>query len=420
MTLTYSVKLAIKDVGIVDIGDQLNLLTVTSGSSDGYDQPAPSTCAISFLGSPMLGTIDLTPNWWLGRYIGIMVTPSDGDLAGVFAGTVFSVQARPVDATCETVQIDLQLQSPVADYSNYIVTQDQVAQTEVERIDAWFADGEDVAWLEVGLNLQWEDVDLTKTWADYTNQNNLQPPAFSIFGADRNLLPYVADESRLNDVLQFYVTNNGGWMGEILTVNASATSVNCQTIFYDPDSFTNTAGADLDIAECAIFSEIGINSNLYNLFNYVEADNGVEVRSFEVPSSIDNHGLRDIQLSSSLSSTSDLDTLVTQKAIGRAEPVIGLSQLTIDYDLFDLPFRRIWFGGQPVLRYFSNVPSIFGGDKDYWVLGMTLSLTYQHAEATWNVIPQETLAYFDTWWSPSPTDTWNTYVTASTKWSDLT
>ena len=51
---------------------------------------------------------------------------------------------------------------------------------------------------------------------------------------------------------------------------------------------------------------------------------------------------------------------------------------------------------------------------------MTLSLSYQHAEATWNVLPQATLAYFDTWWSLNDTDTWNTYATALTEWSDLT
>ena len=419
MTLTYSVSLAIEGLGTVDIGEQLNSLMVQSGSPDGFEQPAPSTCSLSFIGSPMTGTLDMTPNWWLGRYVGVMVTPSDGVKVPVFAGTVFTVNASPIDAACTTVQIDLQLQSPTADFSNYIVTTDRAAENEADRITGWFQDAEDISWLEVGTNVSWDEVDATKTWAQYV-QNNLQPPAISIYGYDRPLLSYTADAERLDNVLQYYVTNNGGWLGEVLTMSLDETFVNNQTIFYDPDTFTISSGFDLDIETCALFSELNVQGNLYNLYNYVSADNGIEVRSYEVQSSIDTHGLRDIELSSSLSATNDLDTLVTQKAIGRAEPIAALSQLTIDYDLMSPEYLRVWFGGQPVLRNFTNVPALFGGDQLYWILGMTLSVSYQHAESTWNVLPQSTVAYFDTWWSLNYTDTWNTYATALTKWSDLT
>ena len=294
----------------------------------------------------------MTPNWWLGRYVGVMVTPSDGVKTPVFAGTVFTVNASPVDAECTTVIIDLQLQSPAAHFSNYLVTTNRIAEDEADRIVGWFQDAEDISWLEVGTNVSWDEVEATKTWAQYV-QNKLQTPAISIFGFDRPLLAYTADAQRLDDVLQYYVTNNGGWLGEVLTMNTSETFVNNQTIFYDPDSFTSTSGFTQDITTMAIFSELNMQGNLYNLYNYVQADNGIEIRSYEVQSSIDTHGLRDIELTSSLSATNDLDTLVTQKAIARAEPILGLSKLTIDYDLVTPEFYRIWFGGQPVLRNFT-------------------------------------------------------------------
>lgn len=418
MTVTYAVTLEIEGQGSVDIGDQLNSLTVQSGSSDGFSMPSPSICNISFLGSPSLGTLDLTPAWWLGRNIGIKVTPSDSTVEAVFYGKVYSVNAVPVDAACTLAQIDLSLMSPAAEYTNYLLTQDQAVQAELTRLQSWFQDAEDIAWEEVGNNLSWDEVDIAKTWANYYLAA-VPGLSYSIYGYNPNVLAYTANSTSLADALQGYVLGNGGWISETVDTHPTTGRVTFNSYFQDQAMFTFPAGEALDITTCALFNELSINAQLLDIYNYVEATNGTDISSYEVPSSVASHGYRPLFMESTYVSSIDMDTIVSQKAIGRSEPTPSLSNLVIDYDICPAS-NRAWFGGVPRSYDFSGVPAMFGGDQLYWLMGTNLSVSYEHAEASWTVVPRETLAYFDTWENTNYTDTWNTYATALTKWQDLT
>lgn len=418
MTLTYSVTLEIDGQGSVDIGDQLDSLSVQSGSPDGFSLPNASSCNISFLGSPSLGSLDLTPAWWLGRTIGIKVTPSDSIPYAVFYGKVYSVNAVPVDAACTLAQISLSLMSPVAEYTNYLLTQDQPVQAELDRLLAWFQDAEDVAWSEVGNNLSWDEVDLTKTWANYYLQA-VPGLSYNIYGYNPDVLAYTANSTSLADALQGYVLGNGGWISEIVDTHPTTDRVTFASYFQDQALFTFPAGEALDISDCALFSELSVNAQLLDIYNYVEATNGTDISSYEVPASIASHGYRPLFMESTYVSSNDMDTIVSQKAIGRSEPKPALSALVLDYDCTP-EANRAWFGGVPRSYDLTGVPAMFGGNQLYWLMGVNLSVSYLHAEASWVVVPRETLAYFDTWENTNYTDTWNTYATALTKWQDLT
>lgn len=418
MTLTYSVTLEIEGQGSVNIGSQLNYLNVQSGSSDGFSLPNASTCSISFLGSPTLGSLDLTPAWWLGKNIGIKVTPSDSTVKPVFYGKVYSVNAVPVNPQCTVAQIDLDLMSPVAEYTNYFLTKDQPVQDELGRLQAWFQDAKDIAWEEVGNNLSWDEVEATKTWANYY-LTTVPGLSYSIYGYNPNVLAYTANSTSLADALQEYVLGNGGWITEYIDLHPTTKKVNFTSYFQDQAMFTFPAGEALNISTCAVFSELSVNSQLLDLYNYVEASNGTDTSSFEVPSSIANHGYRPLFMESTYVSSVDMDTIVSQKAIGRSEPKPALSTLVMNYDVTPQA-NRAWFGGVPRSYDLTGVPAMFGGNQLYWLMGVNLSVSYEHAEASWVVVPRETLAYFDTWENTNYTDTWNTYATALTKWQDLT
>lgn len=414
MTITYTVTLDIDGQGTVNVGDQLDRLTVNSGSGDGWMQPDAASCTISFLGSPSVGGLDQTPAWWLGRKIGISMTPSDGTEKAVFYGRVFGVNAEPVDQTCELMQITLQLQSPLADLGQYLITQDQPAQTETVRLNALLDDARDVAWLEVALNLTWSDIDAGLTWAQYTSD-------MPSFGWDlstiHDLIPYVANGEQADYVLTNLAMGTGSFFGDYVEMNAG--TVDYLYWYTFAGNFADVATSTLDVSQAVVFNEMQANLSLADIYNYVEADNGTEIRSFSVPSSIESFSLRKLEIDTELSNPNDMDTLVANKATGRSTPVQALSQITVDYDLLS-DSQRINYVGKTKNINFTNVPASFGGDQPYTVRGMQLDVSYRHAEAVWKVVPQSTLAYFTAWWLLNGTDTWNTYATALTKWSDLT
>lgn len=414
MTLTYEVTLTIDGQGTVDVGEMLDRLEVTSGSMDGWQQPDPSSCYLSFLGSPTIGTLAQSPSWWLGRNIAVTVTPSDGTEKPVFYGRVYSVNSTPVDSTGQVLQIELGLQSPMADLGQYLVTSDQPAQTETVRLNALLDDARDVSWLEVGANITWDEVSGTTTWAQYTSD-------MPDFGWDlstiHDLVAYTADNSSIDDVLTHMAMGTGSFFGDYLYMTAGAVEYLLWYTF--AGNYADAASLTVDLETSAIFQELQTNLSLSNIYNYVEATNGVETRSFSVPSSIENYSLRKLEIETPFELVNDIDTLVANKATGRSEPIQSLSQVTIDYDLVT-DARRIPYIGKNVIVDLTNVPANFGSDQTYIVRGMQLSVSYRHAEATWKIVPKSALAYFTAWWLLNRTDTWNTYATATTKWQDLT
>ena len=415
MTITYEVTLDIDGLGSINVGQQLDNVTVTSGSNDGYSQPYPASCSLSFLGSPMSGTLDQSPSWWLGRRVGIRMTPSDGAEQPIFYGRVYQVNATPIDSGADELLIELMLQSPMADMTQYLVTTDQPAQTETVRLNALNDDAKDISWLEVALNITWDDVEVDRTWAQYIDQN--MPSVAWDLGTIHDMIPYVADASNLVDVLTQMAMGTGSFFGDYVFLDTGV--INYRLYYTFASNYSDVAVSSIDLQTSAVFEGMQSNMSLSDIYNYVEATNGTETRSFSVPSSIDAYSLRDLTIETGFSSPNDIDTLVANKATGRSTPTQCLSQVIIDYDII-ADSKRINYVGKNKNINFTNVPANFGGDQPYTVRGMQLSVSYYHAEATWNVIPQSVLAYFTAWWLLNATDTWATYATATTKWSDLT
>jgi len=415
MTITYDVRLTVAGQGSVDIGDLLDSLQIRSGSADGWQQPDPASCFISFLGSPALGTLNQSPSWWLGRVVSIAVLPSDGTLATVFYGRVFSVNSSPVDQNADLLIIQLGLQSPMADLSQYLVTNNLPAQTETERLNALYDDGRDVSWLEVALNLAWNDIDPYLTWANYTTS---MPAIGWDLATIHDMTAYTAENESIDTVLTEMAMGTGSFFGDWAYL--SGTGVDTYTLYYTfADAYSEASDFALDLETSALFDGLEANMSLADIYNYVEATNGTDTRSFSAPGSITNFSLRKLLIDTPFSNVNDIDTLVANKAVGRSEPIQSLSSITVDYDII-ADSKRIPYVGQRVIVDLTNVPASFGGDQTYIVRGMTLSVSYYHAEASWNIVPKSALAYFDTWYATNGTDTWNTYATALTEWQDLT
>ena len=66
MTITYNITLEIDGQGSVEIGDALDGLMITSGSSDGWEQPTAANCQIGFIGhQPLLVLTKLPLGGWV-------------------------------------------------------------------------------------------------------------------------------------------------------------------------------------------------------------------------------------------------------------------------------------------------------------------------------------------------------------------
>lgn len=414
MTITYNITLEIDGQGSVEIGDALDGLMITSGSSDGWEQPTAANCQIGFIGSPTLAGSDQTSAWWLGRRIGIKMTASDGTTKPIFYGRVYSVQMVPLDVNLQTVQISLGLQSPLAEYSGYLVTQDRPVEAQNLRLINLMKDARDIAWLEVGYNVQWQDVEATKTWNQYTS---LEMPSMGTSDTDfTSMTAYTANNESLDNVMFQYAINNNGFFGDFIQLNSTTGKVEYLSYYTLPVFWGSTATLAIDMAAAALSTDIQSSLSLADIYNYVEATNGTETRSYEDSASVSQYGLRPLKLETDYELTNDIDTMVIQRATGRSQPRQALSSITIDYDVIT-DSKRLPFVGKPVVTNFTNIPAQFGGNQNYVVRGMTLTVNYYHAEATWQIVPQNMLDSYTSWYQVSSATIWTTYTTQT--WADI-
>lgn len=414
MTITYNITLEINGQGSVEIGDALDGLMITSGSADGWEQPTAANCQIGFIGSPTLAGSDQTSAWWLGRRIGIKMTASDGTAKPIFYGRVYSVNMMPLDVKLQTMQITLGLQSPLAEYSGYLVTQDRPVETQNLRLINLMKDARDIAWLEIGNNIQWQDVEATKTWAQYTS---LEMPNMAISDVDfTSMAAYTANNEPLDDVMYQYAINNNGFFGDYLELDATTNKVEYLSFYTVPVFWGSSSTLVIDMDTDVLATDIQSSISLSDIYNYVEATNGTVTRSYEDSASVSQFGLRPLKLETNYELSNDIDTMVVQRATGRSQPRQALSSITVDYDVV-ADSKRLPFLGEPKVTTLTNVPAQFGGDQKYIVRGMTLSVNYYHAEATWQVVPQNMLDSYTSWYQVPSATIWTTYTTET--WNDI-
>ena len=363
----------------------------------------------------MAGT-NQTAAWWLGRKIGVKMQPSDGAVKPIFYGRVYSVNIQAEDQTAETVRVTLGLQSPLAEYSGYLVTQTRPAEAQNLRLFGLVDDAEDISWIEVGLNVTWYDVDPDTTWANY---RRLEMPGISLSDINTDpMIAYTPIDAPFDDVMYQYAINNNGFFGDLIYFARHQTNGVTYISYYTfPESWSNPVDIVLDMNTRVVSNETTANLNLSDIYNYVEATNGTVTRSFENSASITQYGLRPLILDTDYSLTNDIDDMVAQRATGRSTPIQALSSVTVDYDLLS-DGARIPFIGEHKVVSMINVPTAFGTDQKYIVRGMTLNVSYYHADATWQIVPQQMLAYFTPWYLIPGTTIWTTYTTQT--WADIT
>lgn len=417
MTTYYQVILYVDGQNGIDLGDQLDTLTIMSGSSDGWEQPSAASCQISFLGLPIQNGATLSPSWWLGRNIGIAVSASGTIPKGMFYGRVINVTATPQDSSAETVMISLSLQSKMGDLQNYLITNDRAIETETARAAGLVSDGLATSWAEAASNLTWDIVGPTTTWATYNASSNIN---FSQAGTStKSMVAYVNNNASIDNVMFDFAVGENGFFGERIAYSLTAPNFTYFLHYTQSSQWSNVPSVTVDLATCAISDELSTNISIADIYNYFSADNGVITRSFENPTSVASYGLRPFNLSTQFSSGNDIDTMLAQRSAGRSVPQQSLTSVTIDYDLLDFT-KHLYFIGLINPISFTNIPALYGGDQIYFVRGCELTMSYLHAEAKWMLTPQEQLAYYQSWALVDPAAIWTSYATATTKWQDLT
>lgn len=411
MANKYEVVFNISNIGSLTVGDALNFLQVNAGS-DGYDLANPSTMQAQFL----IDETDQSAPFWLGRQIRVTVYRDSDPAQGfnVFTGFVNTVSVEPVDSSGAHAIVSISAASAMMTLQNCLVGGGGFeAETELVRLQNVKKIAENPTWENVPSGLSWLDLPPTTTWQlAYTlfNRNFIIIPTGATSGF--SLEAYTDGAIDALTFLQNWASGTGAWIYD--NPNSIATIM----VFHD--DWTAATASNLDVAICAIWDSINLQSDLSNIYTNVTYQNSSASRNYSSFNQLSQFGDRSVVVESQCSNANDLQSLATERGVALSVPQSSLTSITLDCDVLDFTTQKkvMRFEGATFWNL-QNVPQIFGGNQTYFQAGISLSLNCYHAEVTLNILPDSVRRGLTQWQEVSYTWTWTNYLTSTTKWSDV-
>lgn len=417
--VTYNVTLTADGYPSVNLGSMLNELSLTSGSSDGIEQPNPSNLSVTFLGSPSLSGTTYPASWWLGKAITVRIQPSDTTDYILWNGYVSnaSIEALTPDGSSLLVSIGaysdmqiLQQQTINLDGSGGLNISDRIAAVN----DAASA----LLWSEMDGTTNWGSIPSSYTWS---NIDTIRPSI--------NVIYVSAVPSPISSTLPWYYA---GTTDALSYFQLLATS--CNSWFYEKAkngyglywqkwrSSGSPAGTTLDLSTVGLSQSLRADidvSRLSNEITFTPYDPSLAPFPTTVGdiASIQQYGYRPQSYEIENYVYADMANNILYRY---SQPYTSLSTVDIVVDLLPAASKvDFMFAGANNRYAFTNVPTAFGGNDEYEVRGVNLTLQYETAVATVTVVPSKFWAQYTAWWRVDSTSTWATYATASTKWQDI-
>jgi hypothetical protein len=415
----YDIRLIISGAGIIDIGDQLDQLTVTSGSSDGFDQPQASTLNMSMLGLPTLAGVTYPASWWIGKNIQAQMSydAAEGRIwQSIFTGQVASASCVAEDTEGLVNIVQLTAYSKLAQWQQFTTnaTGFPAVSTIQERVTAALDESQSQTWDGVADSVQWDDITPSWIWDYWDRHFEITPLIGSYVDMTQmgtSALSVEADAAAETGVIQYLqdlAMGSGCWLFE---------DTYGMLHMYSPASYAVTTYA-IDATQL-MPGTLTVDNNIYQLNNIITGSNSTSTRSWASLDSINNYGKRPYAFTSKLANVNAIDTLLTQKGISFAVPRTYLTNLSLNLDTFPNSVN-IWAQDEPQRYTLTNTPVGYSDPINiYESRGMTLRVTHLHAELDIVIIPKSLIDTLTSWNEVSSTYSWNTYAAALAQWQDI-
>jgi hypothetical protein len=418
VTVTYAVDLTVADVGTIQLGEQLDSLTLTTGSYDGIELPQASQLSVSFYGTPAAFDTKLGVGWWLGKNIKLNITRSTGGTV-FWEGFVTAANFLPVDARGTTFITTVQAAGYFSLLTNRFTTPSGYpAESLYQRTLKLNSDIRFDSWDIVTANLSWDIVPGTKAWNTWETYSNKL--GFFYEYPSPIAYPLEAEPAGTNDCLSYLQDLTVGldyWVYE----SPADTAFSNKIVGYSKVTLSTNSAKSFDFGANTLTNSLQSNSDLSTLINTMTVSNSTTSASYADYDSINDYGNRSYSMSSQLSVAGDLLTVASNKVLAYSAPAAALTRFTVDLDNFTssdatyVPFTVY----RPQNITLSNVPSVFGTETRYQIRGVSLSLTTQHAEAELAVVPYSVYAGATRWGTIATSVLWNNYATPVTTWAIL-
>ena len=407
MANKYDVTFTITGIGSLSVGENLNQLSVRSGS-DGYDLATPSILNASWL----ITETDQSAPFWLGRQIKVEVTPAGQTAFSVFFGYVTSVNVEPVNPDASFAIVTISAASQMVNLSNFEVGGDgYAAQNEYFRAIEVGNEVRYAQWIDTPVGLMWDDVDPTIDWDNVDSMYSRQLIDGGVLSGF-DLEAYSAGATDALTFLRNWATGTGAWIYD--SVDTYTTNV----VFYNV--WSAASPTNLDVTSCAIWDSLGVTAELSQIYTNITFSNSTTSASYSNFNQLAEYGDRSTGVSSQCSDVNDLQTLATSRGVALSSPQMSLNSLTINCDLVSYANQKKLMRFEDVTFWnLQNVPSIFGGEQTYFQAGINLDLTCYHAEVTLNLMPDSIRRGLTQWQEVAYSWTWANYQTATTTWAQV-
>lgn len=417
------------DGGISVKNKYINSVEIVLGSTNPLDQLQPALATVRFLGQPnstaiadgIATTTTYKAEDLLGQRILINVDAADAAASNVFYGRVITYTQTPLTPDGEQVEIEITAQS-------FLDVFDQIpyggeglpAQTEFERLTATADLQRYPTWSDIPNVVTWDNLTdfwsgSDRTWLQLWWQDDAYRPVFEVRDdTPDNSLSLEAYAGGETTLLQYFINQAmgcGSWISEF-PASGGANRFWYHSRVNQLDAVPTT----IDVSAAALGYALTDTASIWDVYNDVTVSNSTLSASDWNGDSVERFGRRQLELQSPAANQSDLQTLATTKTAALSRPMPGLTTISLDYN--SLPAaQRLWYLGDPTLRYLTGIPAAFGGDDYYYVRGLTIRGTKEQTTVDWVLMNKKVLAPGPMWRDVNATATWSSLTPTWIDWN---
>ena len=366
------------------------------------DQPVPTVARFTTLGIPQTATGIYDLPSYIGAGVSIAATKGDR----IWFLTITDVSTTNVTHDASLQLVEFTAMDTSQQYANAIVGWDDFpAETEAERIARINDLAGAMVWEQLPSDMPWEDLQIGGWLPDVTWQHfgEVDVPTIYVDGTGYDLETRDAQPvSILELVSEMARTSSGFWES-------------CRT-YRTRESLVSATFDPFAVGAYALSYGMTTDLSVVNVYNSITYSNSTTSATSTNGASVSRYGQRPLNMITSLANLSDLQELAAIKSLALADIKQQLTSITLDLASMSRTTAD-YVAGRTFLDL-TEIPAQYGGDDQYlvrgrrWVWGTNTGLLE---------LVLLNRNYFDplTEWVNLSADTWNTYATPTTKWSDV-